>query len=328
MPTSKLFAILPEEYVTTPDGMAIHSDGDLIVSCPNFADHSRPGCLIKIDQEQSVRKWIEVPVHEDTGIACPMGIAFGPDGDLYICDNQGWSGSDKGSFKGRILRLRIEGDKVVRTTVVAEGMEHPNGVRVRGSHLYVTQSVLTLVKDPTGLLRSCVYKFGLDEEGIQITNTLDDPHILTTFLTLNENDQYGADGIEFDPEGNLYVGNFGDGAVHKITFNIDGSVKDNVVWAKNPDQLQTTDGMIMDDAGNLYIADFSANAIAKVYPDATVERYASSPDSNGLKGELNQPSEPIIWNGRIVISCFDLVTGPGKVNTGHELPATLSELDL
>ncbi|OPH46658.1 phage head-tail adapter protein [Paenibacillus ferrarius] len=328
MKEPKLFTLLPEEYVTTPDGMAVASDGTLVLSCPNFADHSRPGCLVKIDSHRQVRKWVEVPVHADTGIACPMGIAFGPDGDVYICDNQGWSGSEAGSFKGRILRLRIVDDRVVAATVVAQGMEHPNGIRIRGSHMYVTQSVLTKVKDPTGLLRSCVYRFGLDEEGIQINNTLDDPHMLTTLLTLNENDQYGADGIEFDPQGNLYVGNFGDGAVHKITFNLDGTVKDNVVWAKNPDQLQTTDGMVMDEGGHLYIADFSANAIAKVYPDGTVERYAQSPDSNGFNGELDQPSEPIIWNGKLIVSCFDLVTGPGKVNTKHELPATMSELDL
>ncbi|GFZ91784.1 phage head-tail adapter protein [Paenibacillus marchantiophytorum] len=328
MKEPRLFTLLPEAYVTTPDGMAVASDGTLVLSCPNFADHSRPGCLVKIDSQRQVRKWVEVPVHADTGIACPMGIAFGPDGDVYICDNQGWSGSEAGSFKGRILRLRIVDDRVVAATVVAQGMEHPNGIRIRGSHMYVTQSVLTKVKDPTGLLRSCVYRFGLDEEGIQINNTLDDPHMLTTLLTLNENDQYGADGIEFDPQGNLYVGNFGDGAVHKITFNLDGTVKDNVVWAKNPDQLQTTDGMVMDEDGHLYIADFSANAIAKVYPDGTVERYAQSPDSNGLSGELDQPSEPIIWNGKLIVSCFDLVTGPGKVNTKHELPATLSELDL
>jgi hypothetical protein len=30
----------------------------------------------------------------------------------------------------------------------------------------------------------------------------------------------------------------------------------------------------------------------------------------------------------LVLSCFDLVTGPGKVNTMHEMPATLSELEL
>ena len=43
-----------------------------------------------------------------------MGIAFGPDEDLYICDNQGWSGAPELIFKGRVLRLRIEEGIVLR----------------------------------------------------------------------------------------------------------------------------------------------------------------------------------------------------------------------
>jgi sugar lactone lactonase YvrE len=257
-----------------------------------------------------------------------MGIAFGPDGDLYVCDNQGWSGEPQLQFKGRLLRLRIRDGAVVRTTVIAEGMEHPNGIRIRNGYMYVTQSVLSRVKDPSGLLVSCVYKFSLDDEGIQVGNTLNDEHILTKFITLNEACQYGADGIEFDPAGNLYVGNFGDGAVHKISFRSDGSVLANEVWAKDSSQLQSTDGMIMDQKGNLYIADFSANAIAVVTPDGKVRRLAQSPDTDGFNGELDQPGEPIVYRGKLVVSCFDLVTGPDKVNTAHELPATLAEMDL
>lgn len=327
MQTPKLFAKLPE-YAVTPDGMAVASNGDLILACPNYADTSRQGCLLRFCPDRSVGKWADVPTRKDTGLSCPMGIAFGPDGDIYICDNQGWSGAPELQFKGRILRLRIQEDKVVKCTVVADHMEHPNGMRIRGGFIYVTQSMLSRVKDPSGLLVSCVYKFALDDENIDVKNTLEDRNIITTFITLNKDCQYGADGIEFDPEGNLYVGNFGDGAVHKITFREDGSVKANEVWAKDPGQLQSTDGMIMDEKRNLYIADFSANAIAKVSKDGKVERIAQSPDSDGFNGELDQPGEPVIWRGRLVVSCFDLVTGPDKVNTAHEIPATLSELEL
>lgn len=327
MQQSKLFTLLPD-YVCTPDGMAIDQEGNLIVSCPNYADTSMPGCILKIDKEKNIIKWIDVPVNEQTGCARPMGIAFGPDWDLYVCDNQGWSGDDELQFKGRMLRLRIEDNQVVKTTVVAEGMEHPNGIRILGEYMYVTQSMLSKVDDPSGLLVSCVYRFHLDDKNIKVTNTLDDPNILTTFITNNLECQYGADGIAFDKQGNLYVGNFGDGAVHKITFNADGTVKENAVWAKDPEQLQTTDGMIFDEQGNLYIADFSANAVGKVYPDGTVERMAQSPDSDGFNGELDQPGEPCIWEGKLILSCFDLVTGPDKVNTKHEMPATMAELSL
>ncbi len=324
---STLFAKLPE-FVSTPDGMAIDSEGNLILACPNYADQSLPGCLVKIDKDKNIRKWVDVPVHPETGLASPMGIAFGPDGDIYICDNQGWPGRPELIRKGRILRLRIRDNEIIKTTVVARNMEHPNGMRIRDGYIYVTQSTLELVKHPSGKLVSCVYRFALDDEDIDITNTLSDKNILTTFLTHNPADQYGVDGIEFDHDGNLLVGNFGDGAVYKVTFGPDGEVASNEVWAQDLEQLESTDGMIMDDAGNLYIADFCANAIAMVTPDGKVTRITQSPDCDGLDGGLDQPGEPIIWNGKLIASCFDIVTNDIVVNTAHEMPATLAELDI
>ena len=171
-----------------------------------------------------------------------------------------------------------------------------------------------------------MYRFGLDDENIAITNTLEDPNIFTTFLTHNKDIQYGADGIEFDKFGNLYVGNFGDGAMHKITFKDDGTARSNAVWAKDSAQLMSTDGMIIDSEGNIYIADFCANAVARVSPNGKVSRIAQSPDADGQKGALNPPGEPIVWQGRLVVTCFDLVVGPQMVNTKYEMPATLSQL--
>lgn len=328
MQTSTLFSVLPE-YICTPDGMEIDREGNLVLSCPNYADDNLSGCVVKLDREGNVKKWFDVPVLEETGVARNMGIAFDSEYNVYLCDNQGWSEKEDVLFKGRVLRLKVTDEgEILETKVVAYGMEHPNGIRIRGNYMYVTQSYLHPVKDPSGKLVSCVYRFALDDENIKITNTLEDPNILTTFLTQNPDCQYGADGIAFDKEGNLFVGNFGDGAVYKITFNEDGSVKENKLFAQDFSQLESTDGMVFDENGNLYIADFCANAIGMVTPDGKVIRIAQSPDSDGLHGELNQPGEPIVWDGRIIASCFDLVTGPGKVNTGHSMPATLAQLEL
>ena len=329
MQTPKLFCKLPEDLCCTPDGMAVYKDGDLILSAANYADDNMAGCILKIDSNRNVTKWCDVPVHPDTGIARPMGIAFGPDWDLYVIDNQGWSGRPDLANKGRILRLHIEDGKLVSWKVVASGMEHPNGMRIKDGYMYVTQSSMAKVHDPSGKLVSCVYRFSLDDEDIVCANTLEDKNILTTFVTHNPKCQYGVDGIEFDLNGDLLVGNFGDGAVHRVRFNDDGTVKENVVWAKDPANLKSTDGFILDPAtGNLYIADFSANAIGMVKPDGTVRRIAQSPDSDGLNGELDQPGEPCIWNGMLVVSCFDLVCDDDKVNTAHEMPATMAWLDL
>lgn len=328
MQTPKLFMLLPEDSVCTPDGMAIDKNGDLILSCPNFADMSMPSAVFRIDKDRNIKKWFDVPVNPETGEARSMGIEFGPDGDLYMVDNPGWTGREDLVFTGRILRLRLNEQGVEKCTVVADHMEHPNGIRIKGDYMYVTQSCMVNQKTESGKLMSCVYRFPLDAEGIHCTNTLADPDIFLTFITENPKCQYGVDGIVFDHDGNLYIGNFGDGLVHKITFHEDGSVKENIRWAQDPANLKSTDGMSIDKAGNIYVADFSANAIARIAPDGSVRRIACSPDTDGFNGELDEPGEPCVWGDKIIVSCFDLVTDEEKVNTAHEMPATMSMLDV
>ena len=325
---SELFMVLPD-YCPTPDGMAIAPNGDLVLACPNFADISKPACLMRITPKGEIHKWLDVPVLPETGWAAPMGIAFNDAGDLFICDNQGWSGAEKAKNKGRILRLKFdEKNNLIETIEVATGMEHPNGIRIRNGKLYVTQSSLSNIKDPSGLLVSGVYCFEMNSKNIEVSNTLKDKNLITTVITKNKEVQYGLDGIVFDKDGNLYVGNFGDGAIHRITMDSSGRVTGNDVWAQDPSQLSTTDGICMDDDGNIWIADFSANAVARVDKNGKIQRIAQSLDCDGSDGGLDQPGEPIVWNGMVIVSCFDVVTGPDKVNTKHDKPYTLSKLSL
>ena len=345
----KLLTVFTESVVT-PDGMAIDLEGRLVVACPNYSDQSKPACFMVIDKPgEPAKLWALAPVLDETGLCCPMGIEFGRDGDLYVCDNQAWSGSEKGQFKGRMLRLEVKDGQVLKTTVIAEGMEHPNGVRVYGDHIYVTQSLLSRIKDPSGKLVSGVYRFRLDDKNVKVANTRDDPSLITTFITENPHCQYGADGLVFDSKGNLFVGNFGDGTLHKITFDEKGAVASNTLFARtdfdyanDPKQpgflkvatrakMRTTDGICIDADDNIYVADFSNNALAKVTPAGEISVVWQNGDTDGANGLLDQPGEPIIWNGLIVVSNFDAVFGPDhpdKVNTKHQLPATLSAIPL
>ena len=145
MQKSELFMELPDDC-PTPDGMAIAPDGDLILACPNFADLSKPACLMRITKDGKISKWMNVPVLEETGWAAPMGITFDDEGDLFICDNQGWSGAEKARNKGRILCLKLDGYELKEVIEVATGMEHPNGIRFRNGKLYVTQSSLSSIQ--------------------------------------------------------------------------------------------------------------------------------------------------------------------------------------
>ena len=328
--TPRLFTLLPEEYVCTPDSMAIDRDGSLILSCPNYADDQMSGCVIRIDKDRKIQKWFDVPVHPETGIARNMGICFDRDWNLYICDNQGWSGREDLAFKGRMLKVSFNEDRSVKEWhTVASGMEHPNGVKIYGDYMYVTQSYLTKVPCDEGLM-SCVYRFPLDARDIEITNTLaDESYIFATFVTKNPVCVYGVDGIEIDRKHRLFVGNYGDAEVEMFVLDEKGDMVSRELYAKDPLELNSTDGMIMDEeTGILYIADFNHNAIVAVLPDRSVQRLAQSPDCDGLDGSLDQPGEPIIWDGRLIASCFDLVTDETKFNTAHEMPATMSEIDL
>lgn len=328
MRPSKLLLELPD-YITTPDSMVIDKDGNLVLSCPNFGDDNTSGCVVKISKDLKVTKWFDVPVDPDTKIARNMGIDFDDDWNVYLVDNQGWSGKPELQNKGRILKLTVDdAGNISKTTIVARNFEHPNGIKIKDGYMYVTASSMSPVTRPDGLLTSGLYRFALNEENVVLKNDLTDPNLIANWPTYNKDVQYGMDGLAFDGGGDLYVGNFGDGEVFRITFNTDGSIKSNTSFAKDPAQLATTDGMCFDTAGNLFIADFSPNAVAMVTPDGKVQRIAQSPDTNGLDGGLDQPGEPIVWNGKLILSCFDMVTDPGKVNRSHEMPCTLACLDL
>ena len=343
---SRLLVELPE-FCPTPDGMAIDSSGSLVVACPNFADTTHPGCVIRISPSGGITKWFDVPPLAATGKAFPMGIAFAENGDLFVCDNQNWptGNGDRGKVnQGRLLRLTIRNGKIQNTTVVAHGISHPNGVRIRNDHAYVTVSMLPKVKRPDGLLTSAVYRFGVDDSGIELTNTLDDPNLLVSFVTRNPDCQYGADGLAFDSKGNLFVGNFGDGALHKVAFDSKGNVSKSTVFAKTDfntpmssprfaqrmvqGKMRTTDGICIDENDNIYVADFSNNAVCRVDPQGNISVLAQSPDCDGSQGGLDQPGEPILWQGKLVVSCFDIVTGPDKVNTKHDKPFTLAWIEV
>jgi sugar lactone lactonase YvrE len=322
-----LLVALPE-YCNTPDGMCLLPDKSILLSVPNYTDESRPSLLMRIAADGKAEKFHEFPtpypgLPPAVGRINPMGIACAPSGDVYLADMAYLKDKNQ---KSRLWRLVLGEGSVQRMELVATGFNVANGVAIHGGHCYVTESILEEGSEP---LTSAVLRFRLDEANVTLKTPLkDDPHVIATFATTKPQWGFGADGIEFDSQGNLFVGTFGDGIMHKIAFGPGGKVASNKVFARAPGTLISCDGMHRDAKGNLYVADSAANAIQVIRPDGTVETLVANDDATDkLSGQLDQPCEALVRGNDIIISNMDW-TFPGFKNSAHQMPATLSVIKL
>jgi len=327
---ARLLVALPDDC-NTPDGMALLPDNSLIVSVPNFNDESKPPLLIKVTAANKVEKFYEFPtpypgLPKGIDRIAPMGIAVGPDGNLYFADMQYMR--DKNG-KSRLWKLVLNNGQPQKMVLVASGFNVANGVVIRGGHIYVTESVLEEESHP---LLSAVLRFRLDEENVRLETPLrKDPHVIATFKSYKDQWRFGADGIEFDSKGNLYVGLFGDGVIYKLTFDKNGQVVSNTEFAKSLFMINC-DGMHVDPrTDKLYVADSAANAVQEVSPDGSVYMIATNGDPKSgdekQKGMLDQPCEALVRGDEIIVSNMDWPF-PGFKNTRFQMPATLSVITI
>jgi sugar lactone lactonase YvrE len=316
------------EFCNSPDGMTILPDGTIIVSAPNYNDQSLSPVLFKITKDNKAEVFYKLPPNPDTGRIGPMGIRVGPSGDLYLCDNQLFHNPDHKKFlygKSRLLRIPMRDGKPQEPLVVASGLNVANGVDIQGDYIYLTETILVPDSKP---LVSGVFRFKLDEQGVKMKEPLkDDPHLVTTLLTHHKSIPFGADGVALDSQGNLFVGNFADGTIHKIVMDKEGKAISNTLFAK-ADWMKSCDGMIYDPkTSRLYVADLVNNAIQMIAPDGTVQMLAQSPDGDGSDGGLEGPCEPCLRGNELIISNFDFPV-EGSVNTKAEKPFTMSVIKL
>ena len=302
----------------TPDAMAVCSDGTIILSVPNFTDPKSPGVLMKLSRDNNVTLYSKLPPHPATGRVYPMGIREAPSGDLYVADCQVM---EKPKGHSRLLRVHVKNGKPTRVTVVARGLDIANGVAIRDGFVYLTDSAVGKLDD--GAVLSAVYRFRLDEENITVQPGGRDPHLVATLKTRNKKIQVGADGIDFDKDGDLLVANCGDATIEKIVLDGKGKAVKQTVFA-GPGRMRSADGIFYDARTEvLYVADILGNAIFAVSPAGRVTEVASNGDCTGANGLLDGPSEAVVRGDEIIVANFDRVF-PGSVNTKPDKPYTLS----
>ena len=320
----KLLYTLSNNY-NTPDGLALAPDGTVYLSVPNLADNSYPGVIVKFTPD-SVQFFTSLPPHPDTKYACPMDLAFGPDGNMYYADNQ--YENDK-NYKSRLMRIRMQNGKAAGIEPVVTGFGLSNAVVWKGNTIYVTDSQWDLPDKDKG---SAVFHFTLNELNRGVVtlkpNTMD-PHILATFTTtVNETGvDNGADGLDYDSKGNFYTGSFGDGTLYKMTLNPDGKLAAKEA-VRVSEKIDCIDGLIIDrKTDKIYLCNSRMNAIMTVTPDGKVNTLLQNGDTDGKDGRLDQPAEVLLKGNRLLITDFDK---PEKkfVNTKSDDVHTMSYIDL
>lgn len=325
----KLFSRLPV-YCNTPDAMALTKDGSILLSVPNFNNHEYPAVIMKVAMNGNSELFFPALNHHETGRGGPMGMEFGPDGNLYYADNQYFF--DK-NFKSRIIRIVMEYGKPLRSEVVVDNIKLANAVRWNGDYLYFSDTYFDL-GDPKKVGYGGIYRIGLNEMTNNVVSliadkTTDDPHLVvkTTCCTSPRGDNAGFDGICFDSNGVMYSGNFGDGQFQKVTFETpNGKVKDFTVIDKS---LSCIDGICYDAKRDIIFITNSQDNGVYIWniKECKMSKLWSNGDADGADGLLDQPCEPLIIGNKLYIANFDMPF-PGLTNKSYDGIHTLSMIKL
>jgi len=326
----KLFSMLPD-YCNTPDALAFStSDSTILLSVPNFNDTSYPGIIMKIKLDGSSEIFFPGLVHPETGKAGPMGMEFGPDGNLYYCDNQYFF--DK-NYKSRMIRVNMKDGKPVSSQVVVDNVKLANAVRWNGDFMYFSDTFFDQ-GDPKKEGYGGIYRVSLEEMNKGVVSLIadksqDDPHLVvkTKCIPNKRGDNAGFDGVCFDSQGNMYSGNFGDGQFQKVTFKTpNGEVAEFKTINRD---LDCIDGICYDPArdviyitnsvqNSVHVWDIKKNKMSKLWENG---------DTDGSDGLLDQPCEPLVIGDKVIISNFDHPF-TGFKNSKYDGVHTLSVINL
>ena len=164
------------------NGMTFHQSGSL------FACDFGKKAIVEIRPDGSVSTYADN--YQGVPFRGPNDLAFDPNGNLYFTDPKD---SSKEAPIGRVYRV----DKLKKVTQVASGLAFPNGIAFSadGKSLYVAES----------------QKYQVLKYAVKMDGSLGEKSV---FCTLPE--EKDPDGMNFDSAGNLWVAQFGAGAVREF----------------------------------------------------------------------------------------------------------------
>lgn len=342
----KLFLSLPN-HLHNPDGMTYNKKTKKIfLNVPNFNNldenlkkgNHEGGYLVMIDPETAAFEVVlEYPILKETGQTGPMGLTFGPDDNLYVCDTQWFHNAD---HKSRVLRVIMkDGRPTGEVQVVATGTKVSNAILWLDDKMLVTDTYLELEGHyGTGGLWMFTKEEALTAGKGNVPTIKLEPNGKDKRLVVIEpvtkeraHVHAGADGLTVDSKGVVYFCNFGDGAVYAVTFDAANKPTSRKIFQH--DNIKCLDGMFYDARTNKsYLADSQLNAIHAISPweegkPVVFETIWANGDTDGADGGLDSPCEPLVIGNKIYVSNFDS-TAETFVNKKHDAPHTISVITL
>ncbi|WP_417388924.1 GEVED domain-containing protein [Gimesia sp.] len=245
-PGNYLGEFVSEDYLNSPRDLIFGPDGNLYVSNGFEGSDGSDHTIERFDGQTGE------PITDDPfvipgsgGLKIPNGIAFGPDGDLYVAS----------SGTGQILRYDGDTGAVVGSGVFASlgSLSQPRFITFGpDGNLYV---------GTTGLQKR-IYQIDF------LTGAV------STFVDAAELDSGTPYGLAFDASGNLYVASFNNNEILKFDSNGD-PVPGGPFIAAGTGGLANPRGLTIGPDGLLYVANGATESILRFDPEtgALVDNY-------------------------------------------------------
>ena len=335
------------DVLNTPDGLALDSAGNVYLSAVNGVDGSYPGHIWRMDKISG--KWSVFTVckpHPKTHAAYPMGLAFDTDGNLYYADAQYFADPD---YQSRIMRVVIKDGEPQRIEAVAEHVKLPNALRWHDGALYFTESFFNVA----GTYQSGVYRIpAADLKAEKPARPLNkeqasqDPYCVGIVETVLRDRgaahgkpeikpidpslhiyTAGCDGMDFDRDGNIYAGSFGDGRFWVMKTLGEGRYGKPELLSE---EVTCCDGICYDPASNrIILTAAEQNALyAWDIPKKKMTLLWANGETDGADGLLDQPCEVMMLDRKSLLVVNIDAPSPFMVNTKPDPIHTLSLIRL
>jgi len=285
-----------------------------------------------------------IPAPSTTGQCSPSGLAFGPDGRLYVTETD------------RIYRFTPDAGSPPTAEVFASGVPGTNGLAFdwngdlwtgdgttgQGRVWKISpQAVVTEMFRVPPMANEVNLASGVGGVGRDV-RTLPPGTITVTPTSRNAANTAGsqplvANGLAFDRRGHLIVADTARGALWRVHVRSNGTIADPVgcdstytantlcmenVWVAHP-LLEGVDGIAVDVAGRVWAVANERNAIVFVHESGrVVEVFRNAPHATTRlrnTGPLESPASPVLAGHRFCTSNSDGNRRDNSPNTAGEI---------